>query len=364
MPPGTGSTLNYSFDASSNLTTLPTGGTGTYDNAGELTSATLSGTTTAYAYNADGQRLTSMRGSTTSSSAAWNGARQVTSYSDPAATMTAATYDGNRKCVTATTASGTQSFIWNTVVPIPQLLMDSSNAYIFTTSLAPCEQVNLSSGTVTYLVGDLLGSVRGTVNSSGALTGTSAYEAWGNPGTTGGLSAVTPFGFAGGYTDPTGLIYLLARYYDPGTGQLISVDPAIAQSNAAYNYAGGNPVSEVDPNGNVHFRTHHSEFLDIPDGVDIDSYWNKTETNFIAKHLIGLKNFIIVAFAIACAFGVVEEIVCAALDEILNIYADYIHEVAHYVSTYFPKHCLLVTFYVDTNVVAGMYMAGSRGIPS
>ncbi len=114
MTPGTGSTLNYSFDASSNLTTLPTGGTGTYDNAGELTSATLSGTTTAYAYKSDGQKLTSMRGSTTISSAAWNGARQLTSYSDPAATMTAATYDGNGMRVTATTASGTQSFIWNT----------------------------------------------------------------------------------------------------------------------------------------------------------------------------------------------------------------------------------------------------------
>jgi RHS repeat-associated protein len=31
-----------------------------------------------------------------------------------------------------------------------------------------------------------------------------------------------PFGFAGGYTDPTDLIYLIHRYYDPSTGQFIS----------------------------------------------------------------------------------------------------------------------------------------------
>ncbi|MGA8680462.1 MAG: hypothetical protein WB592_08275 [Acidimicrobiales bacterium] len=29
----------------------------------------------------------------------------------------------------------------------------------------------------------------------------------------GGLSAYTPFGFAGGYTDPTGVIYLIGRYH-------------------------------------------------------------------------------------------------------------------------------------------------------
>lgn len=41
-------------------------------------------------------------------------------------------------------------------------------------------------------------------------------------GTPGGLTATTPFGFAGGYTDPTDLIYLIHRYYDPSTGQFIS----------------------------------------------------------------------------------------------------------------------------------------------
>jgi RHS repeat-associated protein len=35
-----------------------------------------------------------------------------------------------------------------------------------------------------------------------------------------------PLGYAGQYTDPnTGLVYLTARWYDPTTGQFMSVDP-------------------------------------------------------------------------------------------------------------------------------------------
>jgi len=79
--------------------------------------------------------------------------------------------------------------------------------------------------------------------------------AWGyfwpspNPETTGGLTSYTPFGFAGAYTDPTGLLYLINRYYDPTTGQFISVDPDLAQTQAPYAYADGNPVTGTDPAG-------------------------------------------------------------------------------------------------------------------
>jgi RHS repeat-associated protein len=163
--------------------------------------------------------------------------------------MTAATYDGDGLRATATYGASTEDFVWNDVNPLPQVLMDSGNAYIYTGSVAPAEQVNLASGSVTYLVTDSLGSVRGVTNSSGALTATTGYDAWGNPETTGGLSASTPFGYAGGYTDATGLVYLLARYFNPQSGQFISVDPELSQTNQPYGYASGNPVSVNDPTG-------------------------------------------------------------------------------------------------------------------
>jgi RHS repeat-associated protein len=252
--PGSDSTNNYSFDASGNLTMLPTGGTGTYDNAGELTSQTQSGTTTNYTYNADGQQLTATQGSATVSQGSRNGAGQLTTYNDAVANMTTASYDGNglRASTTITPAGGsaaTQGYVWNTVPSVPELLMDGTSAYIYVGGLAPAEQVNLSSGTITYLITDRLSSVRGTVSTSGTLTGTCSYDAWGSPQTTGGLTARTPFGYAGGYTDPTGLIYLINRYYSPAAGQFISVDPDIAQTSQPYAYTDGNPVSNTDPLG-------------------------------------------------------------------------------------------------------------------
>jgi RHS repeat-associated protein len=113
----------------------------------------------------------------------------------------------------------------------------------------PAEQVSLATGTRTYLITDSLGSVRGTVSSSGTLTGTTNFDAWGNPLTAGGLTATTPFGYAGGYTDADGLIYLINRYYVPSTRQFASVDPQVSQTLQPYLYAAGDPVAKGDPNG-------------------------------------------------------------------------------------------------------------------
>jgi RHS repeat-associated protein len=132
---------------------------------------------------------------------------------------------------------------------MPHMVMDSTFAYIYGRSNAPIEQVNLASGAVTYLISDRLGSVRATVNSVGSLTGTTSYDAWGNPQTPSGVTNNTPFGFAGDYTDPTGLNYNLHRYYDPQTGQFISVDPIVDETASPYGYASQDPVNNYDPSG-------------------------------------------------------------------------------------------------------------------
>lgn len=207
-----------------------------------------------YTYNSDGEQLSATQGSTTTASATWNGAASLTGYSDSAADMTSASYngDGLRQVSSSTPAGGSavsQGYVWNVEGSLPQVLMDGTNAYIYASGVAPAEQVNLATGAVTYLVTDSLGSVRGTVSGSGSLTGTTNYDAWGNPETAGGLAASTPFGYAGGYTDADGLVYLLARYYSPATWQFISVDPLVEQTSQPYAYAGGNPVSATDPTG-------------------------------------------------------------------------------------------------------------------
>jgi hypothetical protein len=43
--------------------------------------------------------------------------------------------------------------------------------------------------------------------------------------------------------------YSVRRYYDPGTGQFISVDPLVDQTLTPYAYVDGNPVNMSDPLG-------------------------------------------------------------------------------------------------------------------
>jgi RHS repeat-associated protein len=41
----------------------------------------------------------------------------------------------------------------------------------------------------------------------------------------------------------------VARYYDPSTGQFLSIDPAVADTDAPFNYVGDDPLNGVDPSG-------------------------------------------------------------------------------------------------------------------
>jgi RHS repeat-associated protein len=261
MTPGTGPVLSYAYDASGNPTTLPTGAAGYYDDAGELTSSVLGGATTTFTYDNDGHRLSSKQAATTISTATWNAAGNLASYTSPAPAMTAASYDGNGLRASATSAT-TQNFTWDTASVIPQMLMDTSNAYINIPGADVAEQVNLSTGTPVYLLADTIGSIRGVVSSSGALTASTSYDAWGNPLTAGGLTSNTPLGYAGGYTDPDGLIYLINRYYDPQTGQFLSVDPQLSQTQSPYSYGDDDPVDNTDPTGAIGWwhRTESQNF--------------------------------------------------------------------------------------------------------
>lgn len=46
-----------------------------------------------------------------------------------------------------------------------------------------------------------------------------------------------------------GLIYLRARYYDPGSGQFTSRDPISNATRQVYQYAKDSPLNRTDPSG-------------------------------------------------------------------------------------------------------------------
>jgi hypothetical protein len=85
--------------------------------------------------------------------------------------------------------------------------MDNENIYIY--GLGRISQTN---AITEYFLTDALGSVRQLTNPVGDITLVNAYEPYGTVTHTAGDSQ-TSYGFTGEYTDPTGDIYLRARYY-------------------------------------------------------------------------------------------------------------------------------------------------------
>jgi RHS repeat-associated protein len=154
------------------------------------------------------------------------------------------TYDGSGVRVSQTISGTTTHLTWDQSGELPLLLNDGSTNYIYGPGALPIEQI--SGTTPIYYHHDQLGSTRMLTNASGEATGTFTYSAYGSlSGKTG--TQTTPFGFAGQYTNASGLQYLRARTYDPATGQFLSKDPAAEAPS--YGYAEENPLRFVDPSG-------------------------------------------------------------------------------------------------------------------
>jgi RHS repeat-associated protein len=106
---------------------------------------------------------------------------------------------------------------------------------------------------VTWLMSDRQGTTQVAVASGGSQAVSERYEKpFGDPRGTPPAWA-NPHGFVGGVDDPTGLVHLSAREYDPSTGRFVSSDPALdlgsPPSMLGYAYGGDNPVTNSDPSG-------------------------------------------------------------------------------------------------------------------
>jgi RHS repeat-associated protein len=139
--------------------------------------------------------------------------------------------------------------LWNPTSGLPLVLADDDALYVTGPNGLPLEQLGLD-GARRFYHQDQLGSTRVLTDATGTVTSRRDYDAYGNP-----ASAPTedaPFGYAGQYTDDaTGLIYMRARWYDPGTGQFTTKDPigqASGETNL-YRYAAGDPANNIDPTG-------------------------------------------------------------------------------------------------------------------
>jgi RHS repeat-associated protein len=213
--PGGSRTDTYSYDSDGNTAGRTVAGrtqTFDWDPEGHLVSATENGNTTEYLYDAEGNRIVSRDrtgttvylGSTELHREAGSGLVSATRY-----------YSQGDGTFAVRTGTGTDGLSW--------LVADhhgTAEIALRTDTLAVTRRYSLPFG-----------------ESRGAKPTT-----W--PGQR---------SFVGGTADPTGLVHLGAREYDPATGRFLSVDPVIddedPQQMHGYAYANNSPASYSDADG-------------------------------------------------------------------------------------------------------------------
>jgi len=287
---------NYGYTASGGITQATNQfASAAYDSAGVLcwtlptTSSNVCGSpptgSTAFTTNTDGGRTSMTPASGNPSSYAWdttlgtlncaNVNGTTCSTSSPTASTTIYGYNGDGLRVNSTIVSTTTQYTWDTSTGTQRIISDGTWDYIYSPGgNVPIEQVAASGSSpiAEFLVVDANNSVRGIVQLSpgthqNQLVNYTDYDAYGNPITqsggtteTGGMTvpqivissnyiAASPFGFGEGYSDTTGLIYLVHRYFDPSSAQFISIDPEVNSTLQPFAYSSDNPVNLSDPTG-------------------------------------------------------------------------------------------------------------------
>jgi RHS repeat-associated protein len=200
--------------------------------------AAIPSATTSSAYDKTGDLV--QAGSAT---LGYNQADELTSYG----TTATYAYNGDGLRMSKTVSGTTTDFAWNTTGSVPLLIAAGTTYYLYGPGGQPIEQ--LTGTSPSYLLADQSGSTRLITSPTGAVTGTYTYSPYGTVTKHTG-TATTALQYDGQYTDPeSGYQYLQARYYNPATGQFLTVDPLVALTGSSYGYAAADPTNLNDPTG-------------------------------------------------------------------------------------------------------------------
>jgi RHS repeat-associated protein len=172
-------------------------------------------------------------------------------------------YDGDGNRVKKVTAGATTTYLVDDLNPTgyPQVVEELTNGvvtrtYTYGLQRISQEQVISNTWTPSFYGYDGFGTVRQLTSSTGVITDTYDYDAFGNKINSTG-STPNNYLYRGEQLDSDlGLYYLRARYYNPLSGRFVSRDPQDGTprdpgSQHKYNYAETDPVNMVDPSGNA-----------------------------------------------------------------------------------------------------------------
>jgi RHS repeat-associated protein len=159
---------------------------------------------------------------------------------------------GNRTSLT--NSSTTNTFVINPKGS--QVLMrikpGVTNYYIYGAGLLYEIDVTASTTATEFYHFDCRGSTVALTDGNGNLTDEIEYSPYGTTAYRAGATD-TPFCFNGQFgvqTDPNGLLYMRARYYNPYICRFVNPDPSgFSGGLNFYQFANGNPISMMDPTG-------------------------------------------------------------------------------------------------------------------
>ena len=128
-------------------------------------------------------------------------------------------------------------------------------------------------GTLTWLLGDHLGSTTITANENGTLASEQTYTAWGQ---TRSGSVTTDRQYTGQISESQlGIYFYNARFYDSTLGRFISPDTLIPNAGKPadwdrYTYASNSPIVYSDPNGHCYNRDSNGNLT-----ARCQAYWER-----------------------------------------------------------------------------------------
>lgn len=258
-----------------------------YDRAGNRTSTTVNGVTTAYVYDTNDRLESESTGSgidVGTTTYTYDPAGNRTQKVGPLGTVTYVyddaghlaevhsagevveyrySHDGlllEKTLIPLTGTSKTWRYLWDVGRETPQTIEEYSRegngaqqldaTYVFGDDLIAQTRAGLTQ----YVLADGLGDTRTLVDTGGAATDTFSYDAWGNVVSRTGGTPVDHLHHGERYDPNSQFYYLRARWMDPSIGRFTQMDifqgfVGDPSSLHKYTYANANPMAYRDPSG-------------------------------------------------------------------------------------------------------------------